>query len=132
MPMLAKIDQTTVDAHIARHLPNTQNVSTADTLDEACDVVGRNIYPHRLRLAAPSGQGRTITLDAWVKDDALSKLSLDLAQFDDKNKLPAGTSLPLVLTFEQTGHTVEAPTSATPVDLTQLGSLLQAFSGQTG
>ncbi len=57
MPMLVKIDRTTVDANIARHLPNTQNVSTADTLDEACDVVGRNIYPHRLRLAAPSGPG---------------------------------------------------------------------------
>jgi AraC-like DNA-binding protein len=57
MPMLAKIDQTTVDASIARHLPNTQNVCTADTLDEACDIVSRNIYPHRLRLAAPSGPG---------------------------------------------------------------------------
>ena len=56
MPMLAKIDQTTVDANTARHLPNTQNVSTADTLDEACDVVSRNIYPHRLRLAAPAGR----------------------------------------------------------------------------
>jgi hypothetical protein len=32
MPMLAKIDQIAVDANIARHLPNTQNVSTADTM----------------------------------------------------------------------------------------------------
>jgi AraC-like DNA-binding protein len=49
MPMLVKIDDA-----VARHLPNTQNVNTANSLDEACDVVGRNIYPHRLRVVGPT------------------------------------------------------------------------------
>jgi len=53
--MLAKIDQTRLDHGVVQHLPNTQNVATADSLDEACDVVGRNIYPHRLRTLEPSG-----------------------------------------------------------------------------
>jgi len=47
MPTLAQFDRA-----IARYLPNPQNVSTADTLDEAMHVVGRNIYPHRLSVAA--------------------------------------------------------------------------------
>jgi hypothetical protein len=84
------------------------------------------------RLDASTAPSRVVTLDAWVNDDALSKLSLDLAQFDDDNELPAGTSLPLVLTFEQTGHTIEAPTSATPVDLSQLGTLVNGLGGPTG
>jgi len=84
------------------------------------------------RLDASSAESRTITLDAWVNDGALSKLSLDLAQFDDKNELPQGTSLPIVLTFEQSGHTIDVPTSATPIDLTQLGTLMGAFTGQAG
>jgi AraC-like DNA-binding protein len=54
MPMLAKIDQTRLERAVVQHLPNTQNVATADSLDEACDVVGRNIYPHRLRLVGPT------------------------------------------------------------------------------
>jgi AraC-like DNA-binding protein len=48
MTMLVKIDDT-----VAQHLPNKQNISTADSLDEARDVVSRNIYPHRLRVVAP-------------------------------------------------------------------------------
>ncbi len=46
MQMLAKID-----AIAAPYLPNPRTACTADTLDEAVDVVGRNIYPHRLRVA---------------------------------------------------------------------------------
>jgi AraC-like DNA-binding protein len=44
-----------VDANIAQHLPDPQNVSTADSLDEAIDVVGRNIHPHQLRVAESRG-----------------------------------------------------------------------------
>lgn len=50
MPMLAKVDE-----FVAKHLPNAQAVSTADSLDEAREVVGKNIYPHRLRVVAPTG-----------------------------------------------------------------------------
>jgi hypothetical protein len=73
---------------------------------------------------------QTITVDAWLQDDALSKLSLDLAQFaSDDDEVPAGTTLPIVLTFEQAGDAIEAPADATPVDLSQLGSLMGAFGG---
>jgi AraC-like DNA-binding protein len=44
----------TVEESIARYLPNVQNVSTADSLDEAREIVGKNIYPHRLRVGAPA------------------------------------------------------------------------------
>lgn len=44
-----------IDATAAQHLPNPRNVSTADTLDEATDIVGRNIYPHRLSAAQSRG-----------------------------------------------------------------------------
>ncbi|MDX6232496.1 MAG: hypothetical protein QOH68_1480 [Nocardioidaceae bacterium] len=81
------------------------------------------------RLDASTTESRTITLDAWVNDGALSKLSMDLAQFDDNNELPEGTKLPIVLTFEQSGHTISAPAGATPVDLSQLGPLLSGFAG---
>ncbi len=40
-----------IDRAAAGFLPNPRNVSTADTLDEAMEVVGRNIYPHRLTVA---------------------------------------------------------------------------------
>jgi AraC-like DNA-binding protein len=55
MQMLAKVDATRVDDTVAQHLPNNRNVSTADSLDEACDIVSRNIHPHRLRAIAPTG-----------------------------------------------------------------------------
>jgi AraC-like DNA-binding protein len=38
------------------HLPNPQTVRSADTLEEATDVVSRNIYPHRLTVADTRGQ----------------------------------------------------------------------------
>lgn len=46
-----------VDPAAAPHLPNPQSVRSADTLDEATDVVSRNIYPHRLRVADTHGRG---------------------------------------------------------------------------
>ncbi len=45
-----------IDAVALPHLPNPQTVSSADTLEEATHVVSRNIYPHRLGVAAPKGQ----------------------------------------------------------------------------
>jgi len=52
MSALVKIDPAAI-----RHLPNPQTVCSADTLDEATDVVSRNIYPHRLRVADTGGRG---------------------------------------------------------------------------
>jgi AraC-like DNA-binding protein len=37
-------------------LPSPQTVRAADTLDEATDLVSRNIYPHRLRVADTRGR----------------------------------------------------------------------------
>jgi AraC-like DNA-binding protein len=46
----------TIDSLPAQYLPNPQSVRSAGTLDEATDVVSRNIYPHRLRVADAHGQ----------------------------------------------------------------------------
>jgi hypothetical protein len=51
--MLAKIDTTTVAETVAKYLPDLRNVKTADSLDEAREVVSANIYPHRLRAVEP-------------------------------------------------------------------------------
>ena len=51
--MLAKIDTTTVAETVAKYLPDLRNVKTADSLDEAREVVSANIYPHRLRVVEP-------------------------------------------------------------------------------
>jgi AraC-like DNA-binding protein len=45
-----------VDAVAAPFLPNPQTVRSAGSLDEATDVVSRNIYPHRLRVADAHGR----------------------------------------------------------------------------
>jgi AraC-like DNA-binding protein len=47
---------TPTDATATPHLPNPQTVQSADTLEEATDVVSRNIYPHRLRVADTQGR----------------------------------------------------------------------------
>jgi AraC-like DNA-binding protein len=44
-----------VDAVAARHLPNPRTARMANTLDEATDLVSRNIYPHRLSAADARG-----------------------------------------------------------------------------
>jgi hypothetical protein len=72
---------------------------------------------------------RQIVVDAWVKDGTLSEISLDLSQFAAKNDPAASKHLPIALTFEQTGDDISKPNDATPVDLTQLGSLMGAFGG---
>jgi AraC-like DNA-binding protein len=46
-----------LDSVAAPHLPNPQTARTADTLDQATDLVSRNIYPHRLRVADARGRG---------------------------------------------------------------------------
>src|SRR5260370_33479847 len=39
-----------------RHLPNPRTARMANTLDEATDLVSRNIYPHRLSAADARGR----------------------------------------------------------------------------
>jgi hypothetical protein len=73
---------------------------------------------------------RDVTIDAWVKDNALSKLSLDLTQFAGKGDVKAGQSLPVVLTFDRNGDTIDKPSDVTPVDLTKLFSLFSALGGK--
>ena len=69
------------------------------------------------------------SFDAWVKDGSLSELTINLLQFGDTSKVPAGTTLPLSITFVKSGTDISAPTGATPVDLTQLGTLIGALQG---
>ena len=75
---------------------------------------------------------RNITLDAWVKDGAVSEIELDLAQFAPPGKAPSGTHLPIVLAFDKSGSDITAPSGATAVDLSQLGSLFGALQGGSG
>jgi hypothetical protein len=72
---------------------------------------------------------KTIRVDAWVNDGALSELSMDVLQLTDSTKVPAGTTLPLDITFDRTGDDITAPSDVTPVDLTQLGTLFGALTG---
>ena len=72
---------------------------------------------------------QNFSFDAWVKDGTLSELSINLLQFGDTSKVPSGTTLPLTITFAKTGSDITAPTGATPVDLTQLGTLIGALQG---
>jgi hypothetical protein len=67
---------------------------------------------------------RTLKVDAWVKDGALAKVSLDLVQFAKPGEAKPGDSLPLVMTLDRSGDDISKPDKSTPVDLSQLGSLL--------
>ena len=74
---------------------------------------------------------RTVTLDAWVKDGVLSQISLNFGQFAGKGDAAAGKNLPVTLSFSQDGDDITKPTGVTPIDLTQLGSLMGALGGGT-
>jgi hypothetical protein len=76
------------------------------------------------KLDASKIPAHSIVLDAWVNDGALSKLRLDIAQFAPPKDLKPGDSLPIVLTFDRSGDSIDKPSGATPVDLTQIGALL--------
>lgn len=61
-----------IDAVAVPHLPNPQTVRSADSLDEATDVVSRNIYPHKLRVADAHGRNlRCLTSALDLGDCAL-------------------------------------------------------------
>lgn len=63
---------TPLDAITVPHLPSPQCVSVADTLEEATDLVSRNIYPHRLRVANGNRRGlRCLTSALDLGDCAL-------------------------------------------------------------
>jgi hypothetical protein len=69
-------------------------------------------------------EDKTIKVDAWVKDGVLSEISLDIVQFAPSGQAKPGEHLPVALTFSKDGADIEQPSGATPIDLTQLGSLL--------
>jgi hypothetical protein len=69
----------------------------------------------------------SIVVDAWVKDGALSKLSLDVVQFANPGEAKPGDHLPVVLTFDRSGDDISKPADVTPVDTSQLFSLLGAL-----
>jgi Cu/Ag efflux protein CusF len=71
----------------------------------------------------------SIVLDAWVNDGALAKLSFDFVQFAKPGEAKPGDHLPLVLTFDRSGDDISKPDGATPIDLSQLGSLFGGLGG---
>jgi hypothetical protein len=111
----------------------THYVLRADTRDLVKDlraalqsaVPGGSVLSGRV----PDNAARkTITFDAWVRDGAVTQLSIDLLQFSDAHGESPST-LPLVITFDRSGDDIAAPADATPVDLTQLGTLFGALTG---
>lgn len=105
---------------------NTRELARAAQSAIQDAVPGGGLLSQRLPTNVKS---QNFSIDAWVKGGALSELSIDLLQFGDTSKVPAGTKLPLTITFDRTGADITAPTGATPVDLTQLGSLVGALQG---
>ena len=75
---------------------------------------------------------KKVTVDAWVKDGVLSEISVDLSQFADPGDPAAGKHLPIALAFDQEGDSIEKPSGAVPIDLTQLGALMGGLSGSSG
>jgi hypothetical protein len=69
---------------------------------------------------------RNVTVDAWVKDGALSEISLDVAQFARPGEAQ-GQHLRVALTFDRSGDDISKPSGATPVDLSQLSTLVGAL-----
>ena len=72
----------------------------------------------------------SIVVDAWVKDGALAKLSVDVVQFAKPSEVKPGDSLPVVLTFERSGDDIAAPSGATPIDTTKLFTLLGSLGSK--
>jgi hypothetical protein len=73
---------------------------------------------------------RPVSVDAWVKDGALSKVSIDVVQFAKPGEAKAGDSLPVVLQFERSGDDISKPSNAVPVDTTQLFTMLGQLGGR--
>jgi len=69
---------------------------------------------------------RNVTVDAWVKDGTLSEISLDIAQFAPSSQTQ-GHHLRVALTFDRSGGDISKPSGATPVDLSQLSTLVGAL-----
>lgn len=69
-----------------------------------------------------------IALTASVTGGALSELSIDLGQFDHKEKV----SFPLNLSFTGGGSAVAAPSGAVAVDSSQLSQLFAGLAGGLG
>ena len=96
---------------------------------------------HSLGTAIPGGElilskidtnkipDHSIVVDAWISNGSLAKLSLDVAQFVPADQKKPGDTLPIVLTFDRSGDDIPAPSGATKVDLSQLGSLLGGLGG---
>ena len=82
MTMLVKVDES-----VARFLPNTQNISTANSLDEARDIVSRNIYPPRLRVVTPTGPSLMCLTSALN----LGECALGYVQYGHDVNIESGT-----------------------------------------
>ena len=72
----------------------------------------------------------SIVVDAWVKDGALAKLSVDVVQFAKPGEAKPGDSLPVVLSFDRSGDDISKPSGATPIDTSQLFTLLGSLGSK--
>lgn len=127
-----------IDRHVTATEAGTDSQGThyvlhADVRDLANDLraAAQNSLPGGALLSQrlPSNVAhKTITFDAWVRDGALTELSIDLLQFGD-TKSSEPSTLPVVISFDRTGDDIAPPTGAIPVDLTQLSTLIGALTG---
>ena len=76
---------------------------------------------------------KTITFGATVTDGKVSQISFDFAQLAPPSAhVPASDHLPLDLNLSTAPVTVSVPSGATPVNMSDLGSLLGEIGGATG
>src|SRR3569833_1660575 len=75
--MLATVDTPQISEAVARNLPDLRDVSTAQSLEEARDLVSRKIYPHRLQIVG----GDTPHLMCVTSALSLGDCALDYVQY---------------------------------------------------
>ncbi|MFJ6214844.1 hypothetical protein ACIQGZ_16140 [Streptomyces sp. NPDC092296] len=87
----------------------------ADDLLKALRPVAKDIpgLAGKLPSSAPSDTpDRTLSADLRIKDGALASITVDLAQFEEKQ---GSAHLPITLSFDRSADAVQAPEGAVPV-----------------
>jgi hypothetical protein len=115
------------------HLVLTGNMRTLGT--DIANILSSAVpgNPAASQLKPGDVPDKNVTVDAWVKNDKLSEVSVDLVQFANEKDAASlkDKHLPLVMTFDTGSVDISAPSGATPIDLSQLLPLVGALSSSS-
>ena len=101
--------------------------SLAGQVGDTATIGGDGVSPNdKLRSGIAKLPNKSFDADVWVRDDELTWLSLDLAQFDAK---AAGHKVVLNVDITTNQGSVSAPSGATPVDVKALVQDVQSQAG---